>query len=38
MADSEPLFTIMLVDPDAPNPDESKFRSWLHYLAVNVTA
>ena len=29
-------FTVMLVDPDAPSPDDSKFRSWVHYLVVNA--
>ena len=26
----------MLVDPDAPDPAEPTFRSWLHWLVVDV--
>lgn len=25
-----------MVDPDAPNPSHPKFRSWLHWLVVNI--
>ncbi|KAL6074466.1 Phosphatidylethanolamine-binding protein 1 [Balamuthia mandrillaris] len=33
---SSALYTVMLVDPDAPSPLDPKFKAWLHWLAVNV--
>ena len=30
------LYTIILSDPDAPNPSEPKFAEWIHWLVVNV--
>jgi phosphatidylethanolamine-binding protein (PEBP) family uncharacterized protein len=32
------LYTLIMVDPDAPSPDAPKARSWLHWLVVNATA
>jgi len=29
-------FTIMMVDPDAPSPEDPKNREWLHWLIVNT--
>ena len=32
------LYTVILSDPDAPNPAEPKFAEWLHSLRVNASA
>ncbi|PSC69363.1 FLOWERING LOCUS T-like isoform X2 [Micractinium conductrix] len=29
-------YTLMLVDPDAPSPTSPKYRSWLHWLVINI--
>lgn len=29
-------YTLMLVDPDAPAPNTPKYRSWLHWLVINI--
>jgi phosphatidylethanolamine-binding protein (PEBP) family uncharacterized protein len=31
-------YTLMLVDPDAPSPHAPKYRSWLHWLVINIPA
>jgi len=31
------LFTLMMVDPDAPSARNPKFSDWLHWLVVNIT-
>jgi phosphatidylethanolamine-binding protein (PEBP) family uncharacterized protein len=31
------LFTLAMVDPDAPSPEAPKARSWLHWLVANAT-
>jgi len=35
-ADSNALYTLAFVDPDAPSRAEPKFRSWRHWLVVNI--
>lgn len=30
------LYTVALIDPDAPRPDQPTSRSWLHWLVVNI--
>jgi len=29
-------YTLMMVDPDAPNPKTHEYRHWLHWLIVNI--
>ncbi|KAL2134830.1 hypothetical protein VTI74DRAFT_10726 [Chaetomium olivicolor] len=29
-------FTLMLVDPDAPTPDDPKFAYWRHWVVINI--
>lgn len=29
-------YTLMMVDPDAPAPTTPKYRSWLHWLVINI--
>ncbi len=31
-------FTLMLLDPDAPTPDDPKFAYWRHWVVVNIPA
>jgi protein FLOWERING LOCUS T len=31
------LYTLMMVDPDAPSPDKPTAREWLHWLVVNIS-
>ncbi|CAG0879491.1 unnamed protein product [Cyprideis torosa] len=33
---SDKLYTLMMIDPDAPSRENPKFRSWMHYLVMNV--
>ncbi|XP_057860043.2 uncharacterized protein LOC131068785 isoform X2 [Cryptomeria japonica] len=33
---SEDLYTIIMVDPDAPTPKDPAFRCYLHWLVVNI--
>lgn len=35
-ADSDKLYTLAMVDPDAPSRDEPTFREILHFLVVNI--
>ncbi|GBF93909.1 hypothetical protein Rsub_06158 [Raphidocelis subcapitata] len=35
VVDGPGLFTLAMVDPDAPSPDAPKARSWLHWLVSN---
>ncbi|KQK06691.1 protein MOTHER of FT and TFL1 homolog 1 [Brachypodium distachyon] len=30
------LFTLVMIDPDAPSPSEPSMREWLHWLVVNI--
>eukprot|EP00271_Cylindrocystis_brebissonii_P000384 TRINITY_DN10477_c0_g1_i1.p1 TRINITY_DN10477_c0_g1~~TRINITY_DN10477_c0_g1_i1.p1 ORF type:complete len:259 (-),score=41.92 TRINITY_DN10477_c0_g1_i1:677-1453(-) len=30
------LYTLVMVDPDAPSPSEPTFREWLHWMVVNI--
>ncbi|XP_027111663.1 protein MOTHER of FT and TFL1 homolog 1-like [Coffea eugenioides] len=30
------LFTLVMVDPDAPSPSDPTFREWLHWIVVNI--
>lgn len=34
--DGADLFTLLMVDPDAPRPEAPKFRNWLHWIVVNI--
>lgn len=34
--ESAALYTVMLVDPDAPSPTDRKYCCWLHFLKTNV--
>lgn len=29
-------FTLMLIDPDAPTPDDPKFAYWRHWVVINI--
>ena len=31
-------YTLMMVDPDAPSPNAPQYRSWLHWLVINIPA
>ena len=33
---AEDLYTILMVDPDAPTPKDPAFRCYLHWLVVNI--
>ena len=35
-ADAGSSYTLLMVDPDAPDPNSPTFRSWLHWLVVDV--
>lgn len=35
-ADNNQLYTLIMVDPDAPNREEHTFRNWLHWLITNI--
>ncbi|KRF98333.1 uncharacterized protein Dwil_GK26794 [Drosophila willistoni] len=35
-ADAETFYTIIMVSPDAPSRENPMYRSWLHWLVVNV--
>ncbi|XP_001357023.4 putative odorant-binding protein A5 [Drosophila pseudoobscura] len=35
-ADPEAFYTVMMICPDAPNRQNPMYRSWLHWLVVNV--
>ncbi|GAB2212824.1 hypothetical protein Droror1_Dr00020819 [Drosera rotundifolia] len=30
------LFTLVMVDPDAPNPSEPTLREWLHWIVIDI--
>ncbi|EEF37717.1 phosphatidylethanolamine-binding protein, putative [Ricinus communis] len=30
------LYTLVMVDPDAPSPSDPKWREWLHWIAVDI--
>ncbi|XP_050213866.1 protein MOTHER of FT and TFL1 [Mercurialis annua] len=30
------LYTLVMVDPDAPSPSEPKWREWLHWIVVDI--
>ncbi|KAK4235116.1 phosphatidylethanolamine-binding protein [Achaetomium macrosporum] len=30
-------FTLMLIDPDAPTPDDPKFAYWRHWVVINIS-
>ena len=34
----EGTYTLMCVDPDAPAPTRPNYRSWLHWLVINLPA
>ncbi|CAI9087642.1 OLC1v1021765C1 [Oldenlandia corymbosa var. corymbosa] len=34
--DRSALFTLIMVDPDAPSPSEPTLREWLHWMVVNI--
>lgn len=34
--DRASLFTLIMVDPDAPSPSDPTFREWLHWIVVNI--
>uniref|UniRef100_A0A224YVP9 Phosphatidylethanolamine binding protein n=1 Tax=Rhipicephalus zambeziensis TaxID=60191 RepID=A0A224YVP9_9ACAR len=36
--DCEPPFALLMVDPDATSRQDPKFRSWLHWIVVNVNS
>ncbi|KAH7960071.1 hypothetical protein HPB49_016741 [Dermacentor silvarum] len=36
--DCEPPFALLMVDPDATSRQNPQFRSWLHWIVVNVNA
>jgi phosphatidylethanolamine-binding protein (PEBP) family uncharacterized protein len=29
-------YSLLMVDPDAPSPDDPKMREWLHWVVVNI--
>ncbi|GLT45948.1 hypothetical protein SLA2020_197420 [Shorea laevis] len=33
---SSNLYTLVMVDPDAPSPSEPKLREWLHWIVVDI--
>ncbi|KGN64620.1 protein MOTHER of FT and TFL1 [Cucumis sativus] len=33
---SNQLYTLVMVDPDAPSPSEPTFREWLHWIVVDI--
>ncbi|KAJ9168945.1 hypothetical protein P3X46_020419 [Hevea brasiliensis] len=33
---SSDLYTMVMVDPDAPSPSEPKWREWLHWIVVDI--
>ncbi|KAK8488225.1 hypothetical protein V6N13_120032 [Hibiscus sabdariffa] len=33
---SSELYTLVMVDPDAPSPSEPRFREWLHWIVVDI--
>jgi len=35
-ANPDSLYTIVIIDPDAPSPDQPVMSEWLHWLLVNV--
>ncbi|XP_076089483.1 protein D2-like [Mytilus galloprovincialis] len=35
-ADSDTLYTLIMVDPDAPAPDNPSLAYWLHWLVTNI--
>ncbi|KAI6656338.1 Protein D3-like [Oopsacas minuta] len=34
--DGDNLYTLMMIDPDAPSRADPKYRHWLHWLVVNI--
>lgn len=36
IAAKDGTYTLMMVDPDAPKPTTPKYRSWLHWLVINI--
>ena len=35
-SDPSPTFTLFLIDPDAPTPDDPKFAYWRHWVVTNI--
>ncbi|KAJ1379157.1 Phosphatidylethanolamine-binding, conserved site [Sesbania bispinosa] len=35
-SDSGSLYTLVMVDPDAPSPSEPTYREWLHWVVVDI--
>ena len=35
-ADEDKLYTLMVIDPDAPSRADPKMRHWLHLLVINI--
>ena len=35
-ADNEKLYTVVMVDPDAPSRGSPKARNWLHWVVCNI--
>jgi len=35
-ADPTSLYTVLFVDPDAPSREDPRFRSWQHWVVVNI--
>ncbi|KAK9227283.1 hypothetical protein WN943_012332 [Citrus x changshan-huyou] len=33
---SSNLYTLVMVDPDAPSPSEPRYREWLHWIVVDI--
>jgi phosphatidylethanolamine-binding protein (PEBP) family uncharacterized protein len=31
-------YTLIMVDPDAPSPDDPKMKEWLHWIVANIPA
>lgn len=36
--DADGTYTLMMIDPDAPTPHAPKYRSWIHWLVINIPA
>jgi phosphatidylethanolamine-binding protein (PEBP) family uncharacterized protein len=34
--DANKLFTLVMVDPDAPSPDHPTMAQWLHWIVANI--
>ena len=35
-SDTSDTYTFMLIDPDAPTPDDPKFAYWRHWVVINI--